>query len=118
MSTTQLSAQDVAAALRRWAGKDHHQQAGEDLLVEHGFWLSRADFLEYAVHYDTDEDAARILWSAARDFLDTHPRASTSELAVLDFATALGEDRYQLTAMGSGHRAMLRTAVHTATGDR
>src|SRR5699024_6502430 len=40
------------------------------------------------------------------------PRAATSELATLDFATALGEDRYQLTALGQTLRGLFREVLH------
>lgn len=114
--TAQLSPEQVTAALRRWTGKDDHRYAAEELLIEHGFWLGRRDFLDVALNYDADEDAAMVQWSQARDFLDTNPRASTTELAVLDFATALGQDHYRITAMGHAHRRMIAAAVHTATG--
>lgn len=118
MSTTARPRGDqLADALRRWTGKDDHKRAAEELLIEHGFWLRRTDFLDAALRYDSDDAAALIMWSKAREFLDTEPRASTTELAVLDLAAALGEDRFQLTAMGRAHRDMVRTAVNTALGE-
>lgn len=106
--------EEVAGALQRWTDKANHRSAAEHLLIEHGFWLLRADFLAAAVHYAPDHDAAIILWDQARAFLEDGPRGSTSALAVLDFATALGEDRYRITTMGHSPRRMLSAAVHAA----
>lgn len=115
-TNTDLSREHVTAALRRWTGKSEHTHAAQELLIEHGYWLGRRDFVDAALNYDHEDDAAMIWWSQARDFLDTSPRASTTELAVLDFAIALGEDRYRFSAMGHAHRDLVRTAVRTATG--
>lgn len=115
MSTlAQLTADQLAAALAR-NPKDNHRAAAEGLLIEHDFWLRRPDFRD-CVLYDDEDDTALIRWGQVRDFLDTCPRASTSELAILDVACALGEDRFQLTAMGHAHRDMIHTAVYAALG--
>lgn len=113
MSTiTRLSADELAAALVR-NPKDDHRAAAETLLIEHDSWLRRADFRD-CVLYDADDDSALIRWWKVREFLDSGPRASTSELAILDLACALGEDRFRLSAMGHAHRDMIRTAITAA----
>lgn len=75
MSTTVRPGGDqLADALRRWTGKDDHKRAAEELLIAHGFWLRRSNFLDAALRYDSDGDAAMILWTHARKFIDTEPR--------------------------------------------
>lgn len=103
----------VAALVRN--PKDDHRSAAEALLIEHDFWLRRPDFRD-CVLYDEEDDMALIRWGAVRDFLDGNPQASTSELAILDLACALGEDRFRITAMGRAHRGMIHTAVRKALG--
>lgn len=114
MSPAQLSTEDLAAALVR-TPKDEHRAAAEALLIEHDAWLRRADFRD-CVLYDDDHEHALIRWWKVREFLDSGPRDATSELAILDLACALGEDRFRLSAMGHAHRDMIRTAVTSALG--
>lgn len=66
--------------------------------------------------YEAAQDSALIQWRKVREFLDSGPRASTSELAILDLACALGEDRYRFTEMGRAHRDMVHTAITSALG--
>ena len=56
--------------------------------------------------------AAWIDWQAARAFADTGPGASTSQLAILDLAVALGENRYRLSIMGADARRHPLARVH------
>ncbi|SDX99109.1 hypothetical protein SAMN05216215_101873 [Saccharopolyspora shandongensis] len=63
-----------------------------------------------------DGNATLVEWSKARAFLNADPRASTTDLAVLDLATSLGEDRFRLTEMGRAHRRMVRAAMNAALG--
>src|ERR1700729_3548184 len=101
--------------LRAWT-RDHdpHVRAAVDLLIWHhdGFWLRRADFTSAAVRRGKYEST--IDWGAAREFADAGPRASTSEMAVLDLAVALGENRYRLSIMGDAHSRAIVNAVRTA----
>ena len=53
-------------------------------------------------------------WDAARAFVDAGARASTSEMAILDLAVALGENRYRLSIMGHAHSAAIARAVADA----
>lgn len=93
----------IVTGLRRWTkGHDPHVRAAVELLIWHSFWLRRRDFgntaIEYAGHDEIFTD-----WDRAREFCDSRPGASTSELAVLDLAVALGENRYRLAIMGTAH---------------
>ena len=105
----------LLAGLRAWTRHhDPHVRAAVELLIEHEFWLRRRDFLRTCVHRDGQE--AWIGWREAREFTDVGPRASTSELAILDLAIALGENRYRLSIMGDVHSRWIATAVARAVG--
>jgi hypothetical protein len=102
--------------LRAWTqNHDPHVRAAVELLIWHEFWLRRADFRTAAVHRSRYE--ANIDWSAAREFVDAGARASTSEMALLDLAVALGENRYRLSIMGSAHSKAIAKAVAQAVGE-
>jgi hypothetical protein len=106
----------LAAALRAWVRHhDLHVRAAVGLLIEHDFWLRRPDFTRACVHRSGRE--ARIDWQAARAFADAGPGASTSELAILDIAVALGENRYRLSIMGAANSRAIATAVARAVGE-
>lgn len=113
----------LAAGLRRWtASHDPHVRAAVELLIWHESWVRRADFSDAAVRWDGSRGAARgrgvawIDWDAACEFADSRPRASTTELAVLDLAVAIGENRYKLSQMGHAHAAAIVKAFARALG--
>ena len=108
----------LVAGLRVWT-KDHdpHVRAAVELLIWHGgggYWLRRADFTTACVRRDRRE--AWIDWAGAREFVSAGPRASSSEMAILDLAVALGEDRYRLGIMGHAHSRSIASAVTAACG--
>jgi len=107
---------DLTIGLRRWT-KDHdpHVRAAVELLLWHDFWLRRNDFREACVIVDHGD--VRISWSSARGFCDQVSRASPSELAILDLAVALGEDRYRLGIMGSAHSRAIAVGRLRYRGD-
>jgi len=105
----------LVAGLRAWTrGHDAHVRAAVELLIWHEFWLRRQDFIRAAVVRRGKE--AWIDWDVAREFADGKPGASTSELAILDLAVALGENRYRLSIMGSAHSRAIADAVAQAAG--
>jgi hypothetical protein len=105
----------IIKGLRAWT-RDHdaHVRAAVELLIWHGFWLRRQDFVKAVVH--RGNYGTTINWSSAREFVDAGIRASSSEAAILDLAVALGEDRYRLNIMGSAHSRAIAKAVAQATG--
>ena len=105
----------LVAALRTWT-RDHdpHVRAAVELLIEHDFWLRRRDFTGACVRSRGGE--AWIDWRAARAFADAGTAASTSEMAILDLAVALGENRYRLSIMGAANAQSIATAVAIAVG--
>jgi hypothetical protein len=106
----------LEAALAAWTRHhDPHVRAAVGLLIEHDLWLRRADFTCACVHRDGRK--AWIDWTAARGFADQGPRASTSELAILDLAVALGENRYRLSIMGTANSRAIADAVARAVGE-
>lgn len=106
----------LTAGLRAWTREhDYHVRAAMELIIWHGGWLRRQDFLKAAVvrkHGDTWID-----WDAARAFVDAGARASTSEMALLDLAVALGENRYHLSIMGHAHSRAIAKAFAQAVGE-
>jgi hypothetical protein len=106
----------TVAGLRRWtATHDLHVRAAVELLAWHEYWLRRADFAASAIekrggHLVVD-------WHRARQYYEAGPRASTSEMAVLDLAVAIGEDRFRFGIMGSAHSKAIVRAVAQALGE-
>lgn len=107
---------DQRASLRKWAtGHSPHVLAAVDLLDEHGTWFRRQDFTGQCV--DSDDDGITwINWTKAREAYEAGLRGSSTELAVLDFAIALGQDRYRFSQMGNANSRSLVEAVTAALG--
>ena len=102
--------------LRRWTHHhDPHVRAAIELLIEHETWIRRADFQRACIEKDARE--AWINWRKAREFADAGPTASTSEMAVLDLAVAIGENRFKFSIMGPAHSRMIALAVARALGE-
>ena len=107
------AADAIVAGLRAWTRHhDLHVHAAVELLIEHDFWLRRPDFVRACIHRSGRE--AWIDWAAARRFVNAGAVASSSEMAVLDLATALGENRYRLSIMGAANSRLIATAVARA----
>lgn len=115
--TTMTFADDLAIELRKWTEHhDPHVKAAVELLIWHDFWMRRTDFCKACVILDAQDHDAWINWANARGFVDSGPQASTSELAILDLAVALGENRYRLSSMGNAHSRAIADAVAVACG--
>ena len=110
---------DVDTTVRllcRWThNHDPHVRAAVELLIEHETWIRRADFQRACVERNTRE--AWINWRNAREFVDAGSVASTSEMAVLDLAVALGENRYKFSIIGPANSRMIAQAVARALGE-
>jgi hypothetical protein len=103
-------------ALRRWThNHDPHIRAAVELLIEHETWIRRADFQRACIERDSRE--AWIHWRKAREFVDSGSVASTTEMAVLDLAVAIGENRYKFSIMGPANSRMSAQAVARALGE-
>ena len=112
-----LSAEQIEL-LRAWiAGHDGHVQAAVWLLLAHGVWLRRGDFLAEAV-VRTPDGAYFVSFTQARAAFErgAFAQASTSERAVLDLAIMLGSDRFALRVMGPENARLIATAVAHAVG--
>lgn len=106
----------LVVRLRRWThNHDPHVRAAVELLIEHETWIRRGDFQRACVERNARE--AWINWRKAREFADAGSAASTSEMAVLDLAVALGENRYRFSIMGPAHSRMIAQAVARALGE-
>jgi hypothetical protein len=84
-----------------------------DLLAWHEHWFRRSDFLDRCVSTDVD-GIVWLSWTKAREAYDAGLRGSPSQLAVLDFAIALGEDRYKFSLIGTAHSEAIVQAVTDA----
>jgi hypothetical protein len=109
----------LVVRLRRWThSHDPHVRAAVELLCWHEHWLRRQSFQQACIHDDTAIDCSMwINWRQAREFYDSGPRGSSSELAILDLAVALGENRYRLSIMGDAHSRAIVQAVTSALGE-
>ena len=106
----------LVVRLRRWThSHDPHVRAAVELLIGHETWIRRADFQRACVEQDGRE--AWINWRKAREFVDSGSVASTTEMAVLDLAVALGENRYRFSIMGPANSRMIAQAVACALGE-
>ncbi len=106
----------LVTALCAWTRHhDPHVRAAVGLLIEHDSWLRRPDFTRACVRRSRGE--AWIDWQAARTFADEGPGASTSQLAILDLAVALGENRFRLSIMGAANSRAIAAAVACAVGE-
>jgi hypothetical protein len=90
-----------------------HVAAAIGLVIKEG-WPRRRDFVDAAVRWDDDQ--AWIRWDLARQFLDSSPTGSTTELTILDLAITLAEDRFRLASKGLTHRRWIADAVAEAVG--
>lgn len=107
----------TVTALRRWAAThDVRARAAVELLCWHEHWLRRPDFSQACVHADPHSGTMWINWREAREFCDAGPRGSTGEVAILDLALTLGEDRFRFANMGHAHRRAIVRAVAVALG--
>jgi hypothetical protein len=106
----------TVASLRRWA-KDHdpHVRAAVELLCWHEHWLRNASFRRDCM--ESGQRETWIRWSKARELIERRElRGSTSELAILDLAVAIGENRYRLSGMGHAHAEAIVRAFAMALG--
>ena len=99
-----------------YAGESDQRRAAVQLLAEHGRWLRHPTFISAAV-VDPNADVPRIAWGRARKAFDAGEfKGSTSEMAVLDLAIDLGDDRFRFGSMGYAHRDFILAALSTALG--
>jgi hypothetical protein len=110
---------DVDTTVRllcRWThNHDPHVRAAVELLIEHETWIRRADFQRACIEKNARE--AWINWAKAREFVNSGSVASASEMAVLDLAVAIGENRYKFSIMGPANSRMIAQAVACALGE-
>ncbi len=87
-----LPSSRLALALRAQARGSYGTEAAVELLIGHGTWLRRNDFLNHLIEYAGDNDAtvtnAWIAWGNVPAFLDRTGR-SGSEARILRLACEL-----------------------------
>lgn len=69
-------------------------QAAVELLIDHGYWLHRPDFVQCAVTVHTDQEAT-VDWAEAWRFCD-HADASDSQLCVLRMACSFADPTFKV----------------------
>lgn len=107
--------EETAAGLRAWAEGDWIATAAVELLIGHETWVRRRDFL--AACTDSGEGMTRIRWDDVREFAGSpQVPASTTEIAVLRLAVAIGSDDYRLASMGRANKDLITQAFATALG--
>jgi hypothetical protein len=92
-----------------------HVRAAVDLLIDHEMWIRQADFQRACIELRARE--AYINWRKARDFIDAGSTASTSEMAILDLAVAIGENRFNSRSWGRANSWLIAAAVARALGE-
>lgn len=85
-----LTTATIADLLRRRATGSYADEAAVELLIAHGVWLERRDFLTACVDYDHDghDPVVWADWHTVPAFLESAP-CSTSEARVLRLAAEL-----------------------------
>jgi hypothetical protein len=103
----------TAAGLRAWAAGSRNDEAAVELLIWHETWLRRYAFTRRAIN-----GAGGIDWAVARQFLKNRPDGTSSEIAVLNLAVALGEDAFGISGLGLRHQRKAAEAFAYACGWR
>lgn len=108
----------LAAALRaRVDGQDAHVRAAVDLLAWNESWLRRPDFIKACIVQHSSGDVASVNWHIAGRFAAAAPRASTSQLAILELAVTLAQRNASwLRFDGDAHARAVVTAIAAAVG--
>jgi hypothetical protein len=79
---------DLRDLLRRQSAGLHTAEAAVELVIAHGEWIGRADFLEALVEVWDAGEMAAIVWDDVVDFLDEHEASSSAE-AILRIAASI-----------------------------
>src|SRR5919206_4978256 len=96
LDPTKLASAQLAPMLRAWAAGLYPSEAAVELLIAHGSWMRRRDFLTALVDVVDDGwgprgevvPTASVDWERVEGFL-AHAHASSSEAAVLRLAASL-----------------------------
>lgn len=82
---------DIEMGLRYWADGMTAERAAVDLLIDHGTWVTRSDFLDRCVLTVPEEGIAVLDWEALTSALAAGALpASSGELAVLRVVASIG----------------------------
>src|SRR5579859_3703287 len=106
----------TAAGLRAWASGDRIASAAVDLLIRHETWLRRGDLIGAGGLEDVGGGMWRPRWDVALAFADSAPLCSSSELAILKLAIAIGSNEYRLSGLGQNTVRAAAEAFAAACG--
>jgi len=123
LNPTMLAQRDLERALVRAAEGYYSSEAAVRLLIDHGFWLRRKDFVRAAVDAWADDDkivGAAIAWDRVPGL---QLPASGSEIRILDIATSIaganGVDlREALSGLDATNVRLVLRSIALAAGHR
>ena len=104
----------IAGLRERAATHDANVRAALELLIWHDYWLRRSDFRRACVTQTAQPPYMR--WEKARDFADSGPACSSSQLVMLRLAVAIAADDLGLQRLGAAHRRAAVKAFAQALG--
>ena len=129
---SQLTVHERAVGLRAWPSGSWGTEAAVELLVRHGYWLDRDDFLHAAVWCPQVDDAEADLvrvdpfvgidWALATAFAAGPPPASGTDLGVLRVAISVASHRQllaltdELAGLDEATMRLILTAIGHAAG--
>lgn len=107
---------ELHRSLRAWADGYSPDVAAVDLLISHGTWLQRDDFLRHLLpgHTGDGQDITAIDWEGLLEVRAQGLPASSSEVAVLDVALSLAANKPVPLGEVMGLDATNTAAVATA----
>lgn len=117
-----LALDTIVFRLTQW-GQTHDNSTRNalDLLIEHDVWLRRNEFVYAPGLIKRSGETIYLMWPTARKLFDRGAfkadDVGTEDLNVLDFAIALGEDRYGFNKMGVNSAMLVTAAVARALRD-
>ena len=108
----------IASGLRAWAAGDQIETASVELLIWHGTWLRRGDLIGFGGLEDIGDGMWRPHWGFALEFITSSPLCSSSELAILKLAIAIGMNEFRLSGLDISHKRAAAEAFAAACGLR
>jgi hypothetical protein len=109
----EISYEQAASALAARTDLPPFAAAATRLLLWHETWLRRADFRRACL----TTRPLGVNWDAVHEFRDSNPpRASTSQMIMLDVVLVLVEDSLNFRHLGHAHKRAVAEAYATALG--
>ena len=115
-----MTASSLPAALRAGAEGLYTLEAATGMIIAHGTWLSRDDFIRFIYH---GARTSAIDWETAIDALDAGELPSSGEKRMLRLAASLADQApvslgEAITGIDDRNVGLLVKAIHHAAGGR